>query len=115
MKLNTMILVAMMAAGSSLLAISSDSEVKILERALSEAAVTGEQKAVVGKYFNAIAAEKRKEADKMRAMAKVSGGGKFVTQDVRSADLMKKADILEDEAKSFEDLSRGSTGGYVNK
>lgn len=102
----TILALALSLVSTSLTAVSSDLESKLLEKALAEGAVTKEQKSAVASYMNAIAVEKRKQAENYREMASVNYGGKSSTQDARTKQLKEMAKALEEEAAAYEKLAQ---------
>jgi hypothetical protein len=90
---------------TSLSAISDDIETRLLEQAIIEGAVTKEQKTAINRYFINIASQKLKESERLREMAELARGGKFSSQDIKKRELIKKADLLEEEANSYKQLS----------
>ncbi len=102
-KITSILLIAL--AINSLSAISEETETKLLEQALVEGAVTKEQKTAINRYFINIASQKHKESERMREMAELARGGKSSTQDIKKRELIKKADLLEEESISYKQLS----------
>ncbi|TGL63437.1 LIC10421/LIC12816 family protein [Leptospira sarikeiensis] len=97
-KLTSLLLVLGFLAGSSVFAVSQDTEDRLLEQALVSAAVTKEQKVAVGTYLRAIAQQKNERAEELRALAKRSTGGKFLASNAQSERFLKQAKALEAEA-----------------
>jgi 5-enolpyruvylshikimate-3-phosphate synthase len=102
-KITSILLITL--ALTSLSAFSEDTETRLLEQALVEGAVTKEQKTAINRYFINIASQKQKESDRLREMAELARGGKSATQDIKKRELIKKADLLEEEANSYKQLS----------
>ncbi|MCX7999418.1 MAG: hypothetical protein N3A69_10790 [Leptospiraceae bacterium] len=90
---------------SSIYSVSDEFESRLLAKALLESATTQEQKAAVVSYFKAIAEQKREEAAKLRQLAKLSRGGKISTQQAQKQEFLRKANLLEREAKTFESFA----------
>ncbi|MCX8000043.1 MAG: hypothetical protein N3A69_14005, partial [Leptospiraceae bacterium] len=90
---------------SNLYSVSDEFESRLLAKALLESATTSEQKAAVVNYFKAIAEQKREEAAKLRQLAKLSRGGKISTQQAQKEEFLKKAYLLEREAKTFDSFA----------
>jgi hypothetical protein len=90
---------------SSVMAVSEETETKLLEQALVEGAVTKEQKTAINRYFINIASQKQREAIRYREMAEIGRGGKGVSQALKKQELLKRADSLEAEANSYKALS----------
>jgi hypothetical protein len=87
------------------MAVSEETETKLLEQALVEGAVTKEQKTAINRYFINIASQKQREATRYREMAEVGRGGKVASQALKKQELLKRADSLEAEANSYKALS----------
>ena len=92
-------------AVTSISATSSETESRLLEQALVEGAVTPGQKTAVAKYFSNIALAKKQEAERYREMAKVATGGKFRAQAIKSRDMLQKADLLDQQAEYYQNIS----------
>ncbi len=90
---------------SSVMAVSEETETKLLEQALVEGAVTKEQKTAINRYFINIASQKQREATRYREMAEIGRGGKVASQALKKQELLKRADSLEAEANSYKALS----------
>lgn len=90
---------------NSAMAVSEETETKLLEQALMEGAVTKEQKTAINRYFTNIAAQKLKEASRYREMAEIGRGGKATQQAQKKQELLRRADSLEAEANSYKSLS----------
>ena len=90
---------------SSAMAVSDETETKLLEQALVEGAVTKEQKTAINRYFTNIAAQKLREASRYREMADLGRGGKATQQSQKKLELLRRADSLETEANSYKSLS----------
>ncbi|PJZ69806.1 hypothetical protein CH373_10740 [Leptospira perolatii] len=86
-------------AGSSVFAISQETEDQLLEQALISAAVTKEEKLAVGNFLRNLAQQKRERAEELRALAKRSTGGKFLASNAQSKKFIKQAEALEREAQ----------------
>jgi hypothetical protein len=87
------------------MAVSEETETKLLEQALIEGAVTKEQKTAINRYFINIASQKQREATRYREMAEIGRGGKVASQALKKQELLKRADSLEAEANSYKALS----------
>jgi hypothetical protein len=92
-------------AFSTVSAVSTDTESRLLEQVLLEGAVTPGQKTAVNRYFNNIAIAKKQEANKYKNMASVARGGKSRTQDFKTKEFLEKANQLESEASYYEKAS----------
>ncbi|EQA45017.1 hypothetical protein LEP1GSC050_2914 [Leptospira broomii serovar Hurstbridge str. 5399] len=103
-KIISLLLVAGFLAGSSIFAVSQDTEDRLLEQALVSAAVTKEQKIAVGTYLKALAQQKSERAEELRALAKRSTGGKFLASNAQSAKFLKQAAALEREAQKTQEF-----------
>lgn len=90
-------------ASMSIYSIDTDTEIKLLRKALVEGS---NSKSSVTVFMNGIAAEKRKEAEKLRQMANAGFGGKFMSGESRKKELLHQAEILEQEAKNYESISK---------
>lgn len=90
---------------NTVMAVSEETETKLLEQALIEGAVTKEQKTAINRYFTNIAAQKQREATRYREMADLGRGGKATQQAQKKQELLKRADSLEAEANSYKSLS----------
>lgn len=90
---------------STVMAVSEETETKLLEQALIEGAVTKEQKTAINRYFTNIASQKLREASRYREMAELGRGGKATQQASKKQELLKRADSLEAEANSYKSLS----------
>jgi hypothetical protein len=89
---------------SSAMAVSEETETRLLEQALIEGAVTKEQKTAINRYFTNIAAQKLREASRYREMAELGRGGKATQQALKKQELLNRADSLEAEANSYKSL-----------
>ncbi len=90
---------------NTVMAVSEETETKLLEQVLIEGAVTKEQKTAINRYFTNIAAQKQREATRYREMADLGRGGKATQQAQKKQELLKRADSLEAEANSYKSLS----------
>ncbi|MCB1157298.1 MAG: hypothetical protein H7A25_04645 [Leptospiraceae bacterium] len=90
---------------SSVFAITPAQENKLLMKALVEGASTPAQKESVSKYMNLLSKEKKAEAERFRALAKMHFGGKARLQDIKEKEYLKKAEALEQEAADYQKLA----------
>lgn len=98
-------LIGLILIASNLYSVSDEFESRLLAKTLLETATTREQKAAVMSYFKAIAEQKREEAARLRQLAQLSRGGKVSSQQLQRQEFLKKAEILEREAKTFDSFA----------
>ena len=93
-------LISLLVVGE-VLAIDRTVEILLFRQALVSS--TDNQK-TLDHFYKSIAKEKRKEAEKLREIMSLGFGGKFMTEYARKKELLRQAEILENEATSYEGL-----------
>lgn len=102
--IQTLFLLTFFLLSNSNLAISEETEQRLMEKALIESAVTKEQKAAVANYLRAVSAQKAARAEELRELSKRSTGGKFLASQAQSVRYRKQAEALEREVERYQFL-----------